>query len=906
MALATECGTDVEVESGRTEWETVYAQQDGTMRLEASATAVRAEVDGEWAPVDPRVVAGDGGLQVAAPVVPMVFSDGTDGVPLVTMERDGHELTFDVPLGLPAPEVDGSRLTYAEVLPGVDLLVTVNGDATGFSEVLRVSSPAAAADPRLAELRFPVATSEGLEVRAEAGGFAAVDGEGEPVFSSPTPAMWDSSSTEVEDTSVPLRLGARSFLAPSPVDDSAGMADQDPVDGPAAGDAVAWMPAEVTPDAVTIVPDAAMLADPETVWPLYIDPSITSSRNDWTAVRDAYGPVWRFDPDEGVGLCSRPTSTTCPTTYKSRVIWTFGGLEAIGALTSDQIISATFAAVGTHSYDCTPRPVTLHRVMDPWATTTWPGGTLWEPLSTQVVAHKASCADQPVRWIEFDAIGQARAIADANAAQGSLGLASDESSMANWKRFRNDARFVVVYNRPPTAPTSLKVSSASVTKACGSSTIWMNTRTPDISAVFADPDGGNLHGWFEIRQGTTVLHTTPLLTGRASGSTFTTAVPSGKFVDGGTYNWTGKGVDPYSIWGPAAPYCTVGVDVTRPNAPTVTPVAASGNPVLYAADTWAGGIGQGGGFQIRSTSTDVLSYMYSFNNTALTTSVSGSAPVVTFKPTTAGPQTLRVQAVDRAGNTSDVALHRFNVNIAATTATWMFDEGQGAVAADAGRGGNLNPLAVAGTPTWVNGPLADLADQPADRALRFDTPDDVAATARPVIATHNSFTVMATVKLDAVPVGAATAVSQDGTAASGFQLGYRSTDCAGGATGCWSFAMSTSDAVGTSVLATSTTSANVGEWVHLTGVHDAGNDTLQLYVCALEGDLDPGDPVTTPFTATWDATGPFRVGQARQGTTPTAGFAGAVADVQVLDGVVQPAQIRRACNRVFSNSVDLP
>jgi hypothetical protein len=486
-----------------------------------------------------------------------------------------------------------------------------------------------------------------------------------------------------------------------------------------------------------------------------------------------------------------------------------------------------------------------------------------------------------------------------------MGLAAyDESTMAGWKRFRNDATFSVVYNRPPSAPTSLRVTAGSVTSNCTGSTIWVNTKTPTIRAIFSDPDGGNLHGWFEIRQGTTVLHTTPLLTGKASGSEFTTAVPSGKFADGGTYTWTGKGVDPYSAWGPAAPYCTVGVDVSPPTAPTVAPVAASGHPVLYAADEWAGGVGQGGGFQIRSTSTDVLSYKYSFNNTALTTSATGAAPVVTFKPTTAGPQTLRVQAVDRAGNTSAVTLYRFNVDIAATTATWMLDDGQGAVAVDSGRGGDLNPLTIAGTPTWATGPLAELSDQPTDGALRFDTPDDVASTARPVIATHNSFTVMATVKLDALPAGGATAVSQDGTAVSGFQLGYRSVDCADGATGCWTFAMNETDALGTSVLATSAVSANVGEWVHLAGVHDAANDTVRLYVCSLEGDLTPHATAAMPFTSTWDATGPLRLGQARQGTTAVGSFAGSVADVQVLDGVAQESQIRRACNRTFSGSVD--
>ena len=45
---ARECGHDVEVVEARTEWESVYAQPDGSMRLDISTSAVRTDVDGEW------------------------------------------------------------------------------------------------------------------------------------------------------------------------------------------------------------------------------------------------------------------------------------------------------------------------------------------------------------------------------------------------------------------------------------------------------------------------------------------------------------------------------------------------------------------------------------------------------------------------------------------------------------------------------------------------------------------------------------------------------------------------------------------------------------------------------------------------------------------------------------------
>lgn len=224
-AEARRCGHDVEVLSARTEWNTLYAQPDGTMRLDTTTAATRTQAGGEWADVDNAVVTAEGSLAVASPVYPMTFSDGTGDEPLATIERNGHVLSFDVPFDLPAPDVDGQRITYPGVLPGVDLIVTVNVDATGFSEVLRVESPEAAADPRLAELAFPVEVSDGLVVAPSEGGFVATDAAGEEVFRSPVPAMWDSADAAV----APPSLGVRSTT--SALVDALAVASRDAIGG---------------------------------------------------------------------------------------------------------------------------------------------------------------------------------------------------------------------------------------------------------------------------------------------------------------------------------------------------------------------------------------------------------------------------------------------------------------------------------------------------------------------------------------------------------------------------------------------------------------------------------------------------------------------------------------------------
>lgn len=79
----------------------------------------------------------------------------------------------------------GDTATYRDVLPGVDLRVTAQ--ALGFSEVLVVRTRQAAADPRLARLRFGLRT-RGVTVSAtREGGLAARDGAGRDVFTAPAP-----------------------------------------------------------------------------------------------------------------------------------------------------------------------------------------------------------------------------------------------------------------------------------------------------------------------------------------------------------------------------------------------------------------------------------------------------------------------------------------------------------------------------------------------------------------------------------------------------------------------------------------------------------------------------------------------------------------------------------------------
>lgn len=881
---AARCGRAVEIASARTPWNTLHAQADGTMRLDVSATAVRTDVTGAWAPIDTAVVEGENGFVVASPVTVMEFSNGQMGAPLVRMSRAGHDLTFDVPFDLPAPTVSAeSQLTYREVLPGVDLIVTVNDDATGFIEVLEVKSAAAAANPVLDSLTFPVTTSDGLDLVADRGGFAALDAHGVAAFASPSPQMWDSRPA---GSAQGARMAALSAGGPTVPDVPIASASVDRTSQPSGGEAIAAMPVSVGDAAVTIVPDDGLLSSLSTVWPVYIDPQVNSSLTDWSAVRDVYAQSYRFSPDQGVGICNKadPYGSSCSTTFRSRLLWRFGGLQGIGSLTSADIISATFSAVGTSSYNCTPREVSLYRINNWTSSTPWPGSPGWTFQSTVSVAHKSSCATQPVRWIGWDATESARAVADANTTDLSLGLAANESSMAWWHRYRNDATFSVVYNRLPDVPSNPKFTVPEATCVMGSGRPVFNTPTPTFGATHTDRDGDVLQANMDVyRAGTNTMvsHTRPAA--QASGIFQAYAIPR---VDDGTYRVQMNSVEVVNgaARGGGAVACEFTVDTVRPVNPSMT--VAAGYAATYPYSVASGGIGLTGGFTIGDGgSADVARYLYSFGSTAFDKTATPASPTITFTPTSTSPVTLYVKSVDAAGNVSEIT--SWVIKVAASEPhVWKFDAGTGTTATGTYGAGAAPTLTLTSGTVWVTGPLVD-SGTPGDHAVLFDSATDAASSAVPVVATAEDYWVSAIVRADAAS-GTATAVSQSGTVVSGFQLGYR--PCADGVGVCWAFSVPTSDsATASTSVAVATGKVTPGDWVQVTGARVG--TTLQLSTCNL-GEA-PTVAASAPLTGSWTASGVLEVGRAKGAANP---WPGAVSDLRVGAGQVAPADLDRWCN----------
>jgi hypothetical protein len=228
-----------------------------------------------------------------------------------------------------------------------------------------------------------------------------------------------------------------------------------------------------------------------------------------------------------------------------------------------------------------------------------------------------------------------------------------------WSEWSAEKAFVAY--QEPSAPTGARTSSPTSVCVTGAGQSVINSTTPVLRAVLADPDGGNVQGEFRIYDVATgsPVWEPELTTARGSGSEHSIAVPAGTLTEGVAYEWRVRAEDLSEHVGPPVS-CKFVVELTAPAEPGVAPV--TGQLAVYTEDETSGGVGVAGQFEFTNGgSTDVVAYRYSFDGDDLGSQVVAASPVVTFTPTAPGARVLYVQSVDAAGWASPVRRYRFNV-----------------------------------------------------------------------------------------------------------------------------------------------------------------------------------------------------------------------------------------------------
>ncbi|WP_435271814.1 hypothetical protein [Streptomyces parvulus] len=129
------------------------------------------------------------------------------------------------------------------------------------------------------------------------------------------------------------------------------------------------MPVQVDGDGVTVEPDLRLLLGEDTVYPVYIDPSVGLGVSERTVLSSDGDKFWQFNGDYGVGRCSK--------------------------LAGKYVLDATFRAYETWSFSCSVKWVDLERTNNISEGTRWPGPTLLDQMGDRPRAPATSSPTRP-------------------------------------------------------------------------------------------------------------------------------------------------------------------------------------------------------------------------------------------------------------------------------------------------------------------------------------------------------------------------------------------------------------------------------------------------------------------------------------------------------------------------------
>ncbi|TFH70995.1 DNRLRE domain-containing protein [Cellulomonas sp. HD19AZ1] len=691
----------VEVLAERTEYGSVFVLPDGTRAAGHGSGPVWVRTGGDgtqeadWAAVDLTLERGeDGAVAPVAQSGDLTFagaSDATDGVDLVAMTdpATGTRTAVRWEGPLPEPELQGRRAVYADVRPGVDLVLEAT--STGFEQFFVIDErPEPGTRP---DLPLTVTASGDARVTAaDDGGLQVVRGE-DVLATSAVPLMWDAEADQdraypvTEDR--PAEQADAPVLSPMPAwvmtrdHEPAGSstarldpgADVPPVpvvgDGvepPAAGTVEVEREVEPAADGaleVALAPQDAFLQDPATQFPVVVDPDVNFNWGFDTYVLSGYSNDRSGHADMSIG------------TYDggAHVARSFIHFPT-GHIAGRNVLAARLELFAFHSWSCQPRNWQVWSTYAAGPGSTWnnqPGWGGHYSTSSETRGYSASCDDG---WINADITSMARDWAAGGGQEGYVGIkAENERDNYGWKRVyqANNGAYIpsvwVTYNSTPNVPTGLNVSPRNATAYNG--VYWTNTLTPRLSATVSDPDGENVDANFYLFRGAGT-HVWGWGNGRNSGFVTSGAqaykdVPAGTLVDQETYFFMVGGSDWKHESAPSARF-TFGVDTTAPTAPLVTSTD-------YPDDNrWRRAPGTAGVFRLAPSAADasIVEYQWALDKAPdpnqKVAAVGGTAQSLTVTPATAGRHVLQVRAVDRAGNASPVRKYAFNVGLAGVVA----------------------------------------------------------------------------------------------------------------------------------------------------------------------------------------------------------------------------------------------
>ncbi|WP_344148736.1 LamG-like jellyroll fold domain-containing protein [Kribbella yunnanensis] len=841
----------------RTETSQTFANPDGSFTLEQHSIPVRVKRGDEWRAIDTTLERGpDGLVRPRATALDMTFSGGGSS-PLIAVRAQGYELRLSWPGPLPVPSLAGNSAVYANVFPDVDLKITASAES--YSEVLIVKTPAAARLPEVQSLDLAV-DAPGLIVSKVPGGVIEVrDDLGALIFTGPQPIMWDSRG-EAE--------------APT---------DEDRTETPLEGDKVAQLPVEVSQEALTISPAAALVNDPATKYPLHIDPSLRFAQEGRAMINERYPTTssWNWEGPEGVGYQSFEPWSRKRLIYKMK----------LGGTAGTQILKAVFSAYETWAASCTKKEVQVWQTTPIGTGVNWNNGTqagVWKRKLDSVVdaVGRDECTGGG-KWLEFDV---RTAVAEEAAASKSfvyLGLraASETDDMA-WKRFRKDVLFVIDYNHIPELANarSTEPIASCATDYRNPSRINQEQPIPHIKVL--DPDQQSAYVKFDIwKNGESAPRQTIRSVAKLATSTtdFTPDARIDKLPLNTLVGWKAQATDGVS-WSAYSGMCWFIIDTSKPPPPEVVIPSGSGS-VVYPVGTRLD-------VHIKQTSVDQNYFRYTADGDTPTSAIlpieNGEASF-RYTTTKSGPMVFRAWAYDRSNNqSSSPGVVWINLKTPDAEGIWRMDEGTGSALADSSV--NQRAITLGGDASWLPGDRWDETQTNKDWSVRLSPSSSATSSATDVLDTSQSFSVSVRVRLANV-LGRQVAMSEGRAGGSGFTLGVLSQDLSDpdSPQAVWAFTIPDANGGEAAIVKSVPEPYIAGTWVYLTGRYNAVDKSLTL---TRYDDTGSKSWASEAAAATTDGPGAIRLGT---GTVSGVSHAmdGQVDDARIYPGAIDDAAIHK-------------
>jgi hypothetical protein len=944
-ALAASSGEPVEIMADRTDWSQTFAEpQGGFEAVESLVPQQVQEPDGSWVPVDTTLSVESGGLVVPAAITTgLTLSNGGSG-PLYTLSQGAQSLSVSWPFGsLPVPSLSGATATYADVLPGVNLLVSAT--PTGVSELIQVMSAVAAANPDLAKVTFPVAGA-GVSVSADGqGGLVADDSSGQPVFSAPPPQMWDSAGSEpTASGQAPVAMAGTNLGA----------------GGPVLGDHQAVMPVSAGAASVSLVPSASVLSGPSVVYPVYIDPvwygddaNGTASWADATTFGDGgSGGDWEYSASDGgirVGVaCDTADDPNCPNESHSGnpeyiKVRSFLNFPIPAALNGNLLgngpyyLDAKLHIFDQWSWNCNdPTEVDLWQTGYAGQDTSWDNQPAqMTELDTPTFAYGDNCAGN---WHDFDVTSAVAATQQSGYSVTDVSgkpdvtfeLKADDSDESNWnlyswKRFTaagstNPMELEIYWihapvssdpetqgtfspqNGTPQTGLDCATSASAPDFVTSAPTVQANVSYASVDqAAFTqlqETPPAEIYGSFTwVETGVS----DPLFGSASTGPDLPSTLTAQAGGSGGQeYGWSEQAVIEYydpvaqssgTVTEPSSTATcyyvvetedpTGTVDISGTVGAVGQPIAFQFSPVNYSDPQCPGTI---------TECDEPAGYIYGFGNPSLSRYIAadknGDASI-TITPYTGDPTELYVTPVDFAGNPSSSTVTELSVTAGSNPSNidslgyWKLN-GSGSPTDNGLSLSNGNSLT---NPVYqCPGPYGDSPIFDVTTGNQVSCTLTGEADSQPVVANEWSFSVAAWADPGSC-TSTCVVMSEDGTSVSEFALEWI-PDSSANTQGTWEFRMHFADDPSSTLFFAQSGEMAPG-WTQVTGVFNQGQD-LVLYVYA--------NGVEQTFTsqsglAAWntDPVGPFRIGAGFGGASSFPG--GSISDACVFYGALQPADV---------------